>query len=122
MQCELDNPALAHNCTWSLLQVDPMATTSFLGYVVAMYSVGQLVASPLFGVWSNYRPVREPILVSIIFNILANLVYAYVNAFPSQKKFVLLISRTFVGFGAGKWWNVRPSWLKMMLEVSAVDV
>jgi ceroid-lipofuscinosis MFS transporter 7 len=84
-----------------LLKVDPSSTTTFLGYVVAMYSVGQLVASPLFGVWSNYRPVREPLLISISFNIVANLLYSYVDAFPDDKKFVLLVARTFVGFGAG---------------------
>ena len=68
-----------------------------------MYSVGQLVASPLFGVWSNYRPVREPLLISISFNIVANLLYSYVDAFPDDKKFVLLVARTFVGFGAGEY-------------------
>ena len=86
----------------TLHQVDPTATASFLGYVVAAYSLGQLVASPFFGVWSNYRPVREPLVVSTIINVAANIVYAYGNAFPSGKKWVLLVSRAFVGFGAGE--------------------
>ena len=88
--------------THVLHQVDPSATASFLGYVVAAYSLGQLVASPFFGVWSNYRPVREPLVVSTIINVAANIVYAYANAFPSDKKWVLLVSRAFVGFGAGE--------------------
>ncbi|CAG5115757.1 unnamed protein product [Candidula unifasciata] len=34
---------------WPFLQVlNPSASTSFLGWVVAAYSVGQLVASPIF--------------------------------------------------------------------------
>ena len=60
------------------------------------------MASPFFGVWSNYRPVREPLVVSTIINVAANIVYAYANAFPSDKKWALLVSRAFVGFGAGE--------------------
>ncbi|XP_048453878.1 major facilitator superfamily domain-containing protein 8 isoform X2 [Rhincodon typus] len=60
-----------------------------------------MVASPLFGAWSNYRPRREPLIVSIFINVSANVLYGYVHAFPSHNKYYMLLSRAFIGFGAG---------------------
>uniref|UniRef100_A0A4W3JL43 Major facilitator superfamily domain containing 8 n=1 Tax=Callorhinchus milii TaxID=7868 RepID=A0A4W3JL43_CALMI len=84
-----------------LLKVDTTADSSFLGWVIAAYSLGQMVASPLFGLWSNYRQRREPLIISILINVMANLLYAYVSAIPSHKKYFMLMARAFVGFGAG---------------------
>uniref|UniRef100_UPI00398EB02E major facilitator superfamily domain-containing protein 8 isoform X1 n=2 Tax=Pristiophorus japonicus TaxID=55135 RepID=UPI00398EB02E len=87
---------------WPFLRkVDKTADTSFLGWVVAAYSLGQMVASPLFGVWSNYRPRREPLIISILINVAANVLYGYVHAPPSHNKYYMLLGRAFVGFGAG---------------------
>ncbi|XP_078395708.1 major facilitator superfamily domain-containing protein 8 isoform X2 [Cetorhinus maximus] len=87
---------------WPFLQkVDNSADASFLGWVVASYSLGQMVASPLFGAWSNYRPRREPLIISIFINVAANILYGYVHALPSHNKYYLLLSRAFIGFGAG---------------------
>ncbi|XP_007908879.1 major facilitator superfamily domain-containing protein 8 isoform X1 [Callorhinchus milii] len=83
-----------------LLKVDTTADSSFLGWVIAAYSLGQMVASPLFGLWSNYRQRREPLIISILINVMANLLYAYVSAIPSHKKYFMLMARAFVGFGA----------------------
>lgn len=78
------------------------ATTQFLGWVVASYSFGQLVASPFFGVWADWRPTREPLIVSLIINIVFNLLYSYAGAFSEDiSGTIMLISRAFVGFGAG---------------------
>ncbi|XP_026155207.1 major facilitator superfamily domain-containing protein 8 [Mastacembelus armatus] len=87
---------------WPYLQkIDDTANASFLGWVVAAYSLGQMVASPIFGVWSNYRPRREPLVCSIFINVSANIYYAYVYLPRTNNKFHMLISRAFVGFGAG---------------------
>ncbi|KAJ0055539.1 hypothetical protein NL108_005370, partial [Boleophthalmus pectinirostris] len=87
---------------WPYLQkIDPSADASFLGWVVAVYSLGQMIASPLFGLWSNHRPHREPLICSISINLLANIYYAYVNLPKTANKYHMLISRAFVGFGAG---------------------
>uniref|UniRef100_A0A7N8YHM9 Major facilitator superfamily domain containing 8 n=1 Tax=Mastacembelus armatus TaxID=205130 RepID=A0A7N8YHM9_9TELE len=86
---------------WPYLQkIDDTANASFLGWVVAAYSLGQMVASPIFGVWSNYRPRREPLVCSIFINVSANIYYAYVYLPRTNNKFHMLISRAFVGFGA----------------------
>uniref|UniRef100_A0A671PE88 Major facilitator superfamily (MFS) profile domain-containing protein n=1 Tax=Sinocyclocheilus anshuiensis TaxID=1608454 RepID=A0A671PE88_9TELE len=81
--------------------IDESADASFLGWVVAAYSLGQMVASPLFGLWSNHRPRREPLICSIFINVSANIYYAYVYLPPSHKTIHMLLARTFVGIGAG---------------------
>ncbi|XP_046576329.1 LOW QUALITY PROTEIN: major facilitator superfamily domain-containing protein 8-like [Haliotis rubra] len=88
---------------WPFLQVlDPSATADFLGWVVAAYSVGQLVASPLFGIWANCRgQSREPLVASITLGIGANIMYAYLQTIPGPKGLLMIISRGLIGFGAG---------------------
>lgn len=87
---------------WPYLQrVDPSADATFLGWVVAAYSLGQMIASPLFGLWSNHRPRREPLVCSIFINLSANIYYAYVYLPITGNKYHMLMSRAFVGFGAG---------------------
>lgn len=87
---------------WPYLQkVDGSTTASFLGWVVAAYSLGQMLASPLFGLWSNHRPRREPLVCSILINLFANIYYAYAYLPPSHNKLHVLVSRVLVGFGAG---------------------
>ncbi|XP_075785997.1 major facilitator superfamily domain-containing protein 8 isoform X2 [Pelodiscus sinensis] len=87
---------------WPYLQkIDLTADASFLGWIIASYSLGQMIASPLFGLWSNYRPRREPLVVSIAISVAANCLYAYVHLPASHNKYYMLIARALVGFGAG---------------------
>ncbi|KAI4808761.1 hypothetical protein KUCAC02_000807 [Chaenocephalus aceratus] len=65
------------------------------------YSLGQMLASPLFGLWSNHRPRREPLVCSILINLFANIYYAYAYLPSSHNKLHVLVSRVLVGFGAG---------------------
>ncbi|XP_040527349.1 major facilitator superfamily domain-containing protein 8 isoform X7 [Gallus gallus] len=82
-------------------EIDPTADASFLGWIIASYSIGQMVASPLFGLWSNYRPRREPLVVSTAISVAANCLYAYVHLPHSHNKYYMLTARALVGFGAG---------------------
>ena len=102
--------ALALRCRVELLptslsvQVDVHVSTKFLGWVVAAYSVGQLVASPLLGFWADHRPTREPLIISLIFNVVFSVLYCYAGAFTAQHQlsgWVVLVSRAFIGIGAG---------------------
>lgn len=87
---------------WPYLQkIDRTADTSFLGWVIASFSLGQMVASPIFGLWSNYRPRKEPLIVSIFISVAANCLYAYVHVPASHNKYYMLVARGLVGFGAG---------------------
>lgn len=83
------------------LQIDPTADASFLGWIIASYSIGQMVASPLFGLWSNHRPRREPLVISTAISVAANCLYAYVHVPHSHNKYYMLTARALVGFGAG---------------------
>uniref|UniRef100_A0A5G2QXF2 Major facilitator superfamily domain containing 8 n=1 Tax=Sus scrofa TaxID=9823 RepID=A0A5G2QXF2_PIG len=86
---------------WPYLQkIDQTADASFLGWVIATFSLGQMAASPLFGLWSNYRPRKEPLIVSIFISVAANCLYAYVHLPPSHNKYYMLVARGLVGFGA----------------------
>lgn len=93
---------------WSInfLQTDDSTDASFLGWVVAAYSIGQMVASPIFGWWSNHRPRREPLVCSISINLAANIYYAYAYLPKTYNKYHILMSRVFVGFGAGDHLNI----------------
>ncbi|KAF7252249.1 Major facilitator superfamily domain-containing protein 8 [Varanus komodoensis] len=84
-----------------LQQVDKTADESFLGWIIASYSIGQMIASPFFGAWSNYRPRREPLVVSTAISVAANCLYAYVHLPASHNKYYMLAARALVGFGAG---------------------
>ncbi|XP_065530529.1 major facilitator superfamily domain-containing protein 8 isoform X2 [Lathamus discolor] len=87
---------------WPYLQkIDPTADASFLGWIIASYSIGQMVASPLFGLWSNYRPRREPLVISTAISVAANCLYAYVHVPHSHNRYYMLAARALVGFGAG---------------------
>lgn len=87
---------------WPYLQkIDPSADTGFLGWVIASYSLGQMIASPLFGLWSNHRPRREPLVVSICILVAASCLYAYVHVPAAHNKYYMLIARAFIGFGSG---------------------
>ncbi|XP_060035089.1 major facilitator superfamily domain-containing protein 8 [Erinaceus europaeus] len=87
---------------WPYLQkVDPTADAGFLGWVTASFSLGQMLASPLFGCWSNRRPRREPLLVSLALSVAANCLYAYVHAPAAHNKDYMLLARGLAGFGAG---------------------
>lgn len=78
------------------------ASTTFLGIVVAGYSLGQLVTSPVLGIWSDRRPTREPLLVSLIVCVVANVGYCYASALSSQGEYVVLAARVLVGASAGR--------------------
>ncbi|XP_030047606.1 major facilitator superfamily domain-containing protein 8 [Microcaecilia unicolor] len=87
---------------WPYLQkIDQTADASFLGWIIASYSLGQMVASPLFGLWSNYRPRREPLLASISLSVAASCLYSYVHVPASHNKYYMLLARTLLGIGAG---------------------
>lgn len=92
------------------LQIDQTADASFLGWVIASFSLGQMVASPIFGLWSNYRPRKEPLIVSIFISVAANCLYAYVHVPASHNKYYMLVARGLVGFGAGNMY-VMYVWL-----------
>ncbi|XP_071950391.1 major facilitator superfamily domain-containing protein 8-like [Antedon mediterranea] len=84
-----------------LTRIDNNATKTFLGWVVASYSLGQLLSSPICGVWGNIRGAREPLVFSLILSIGANLLYAFLQAIKSHNAEYMLVARLLLGFSAG---------------------
>lgn len=99
--CHGQRARIAAACIY--VQVDDEnSTTKFLGWVVASYSFGQLIAAPFFGTWADHRPTMEPLVVAIIINIVFNVVYSYLWVFGSGVAgWMMIASRSLVGFGAG---------------------
>ncbi|XP_019864088.1 PREDICTED: major facilitator superfamily domain-containing protein 8-like, partial [Amphimedon queenslandica] len=78
------------------------SSTSFLGYIVAIYSLGQLLSSPLFGLWSDYQHAMVPLQTGLMMTVVFNILYCYAVVFsPTVGKIVLLVSRALIGAGAG---------------------
>ncbi len=101
-------PTRTHFLLFQLLPKEGMDESSkqqFLSYVVAIYSVGQFIGSLFFGFWSNRRRTIEPLLVSLLFLIGANLYYGFAQDFAESlvfpRQWHVFIARFFVGFGAG---------------------
>ena len=85
------------------LQIDDSASESFLGVIIAAFSLGLILAAPLFGLWSNYRPVLEPLIFSQILYCIGNLLYVYAEDFSNIEKWILFLGRFIVGTGTGQY-------------------
>ena len=85
-----------------LTTMDKHATKSLYGWIVAAFSFGQLVGSPIMGFWANYRSVKEPMFVSLTIFSIASLFYSYCDVFPPAiAPWAMMASRFFIGIGAG---------------------
>ncbi|XP_004363322.1 major facilitator superfamily transporter domain containing 8 [Capsaspora owczarzaki ATCC 30864] len=88
----------------TLLSPKGESTNSFLGYVVAAYSIGQFASSPFFGWWANRAPYKWCLFVSILINVSGNMMYCLSNYTTDDnegQKYVMLIARLVVGLSAG---------------------
>ncbi|XP_065884613.1 major facilitator superfamily domain-containing protein 8-like isoform X2 [Dysidea avara] len=93
--------SLTYGSVWPYYEkIDDSASESFLGLIIAAFSMGQLIFSPLLGIWSNYRPLTEPLIISFIIYIFGNLLYIFAEAFKDIDKWILLASKFTVGAGA----------------------
>ncbi|RUS85196.1 hypothetical protein EGW08_007022, partial [Elysia chlorotica] len=88
---------------WTYLQVlDPGASTSQLGWTVAAFSLGQLIASPIFGAWANMRRShKEPTAFSFSLAALSYSFYAYLESIPGPKNYYMIAARCMLGLSAG---------------------
>uniref|UniRef100_A0A0M3KGN3 MFS domain-containing protein n=1 Tax=Anisakis simplex TaxID=6269 RepID=A0A0M3KGN3_ANISI len=82
--------------------LDHSADLAFLGVIVAVFSVGQTIASPVFGFWSQKtRSVKYPSIVGVILTAFGNVLYAMLPTIKTNAKWYMLVSRVIVGVGAG---------------------
>lgn len=85
-----------------LITMDKHASKALYGWIVAAFSFGQLISSPLFGLWANYQPVKYPMFVSLIIFTIFSFVYSFCGAFSADvAPWVMMVSRFLIGVGAG---------------------
>ena len=84
--------------------MDENATENFFGLIVSVYSLGQIISSPLVGWWSNKsRQTKSCLYYGIITMLTGNIIYFFTGIIPFEKKYVILISRFITGFGSCKY-------------------
>ncbi|VDK57653.1 unnamed protein product [Anisakis simplex] len=84
-------------------QLDSDATMSFFGWINTAYSLGQMIASWVFGYW-NQKTMRakQPACFGLFIMALGNTLYAVLPEVPFQRKWLMLVARLLVGFGSAK--------------------
>uniref|UniRef100_A0A0K0CXK7 MFS domain-containing protein n=1 Tax=Angiostrongylus cantonensis TaxID=6313 RepID=A0A0K0CXK7_ANGCA len=89
-----------------IFELDPSVSESFFGYIVAVYSLGQCVSSPVFGYWSNrikQSPaiqVRLPTIFGLLIMLLGNLIYILIDMLPTGHGYAMALSRAVIGIGS----------------------
>ncbi|CAF1210482.1 unnamed protein product [Adineta steineri] len=90
---------------WPFLQIiDTTSEATFLGWLVAAFSIGQLIASPLIGYITNQTNKNTmPLVISTALIAASNILYAYVQSINNvgmSNKWWLMLSRFIMGIGA----------------------
>ncbi|UJR26170.1 hypothetical protein I4U23_007514 [Adineta vaga] len=90
---------------WPFLQIiDTSAEATFLGWLVAAFSIGQLIASPIIGYVANRTDNNKmPLVASTALIVVSNILYAYVQSINNvglSNKWWLMLSRFIMGIGA----------------------
>nr|CDJ83056.1 Major facilitator superfamily MFS-1 domain containing protein [Haemonchus contortus] len=84
-------------------QLDPTLSASFIGLIMAVSGLGEAVAAPIFGYWTNCTGlIVPPLIASIVMSIVGNVIYMCLNEVPlGLRTYGLLLSRFLNGAGSG---------------------
>ncbi|KAF7634735.1 hypothetical protein Mgra_00005883 [Meloidogyne graminicola] len=95
--------SLYFSSMWPYVQIiDRSINETMFGYIIAVYSVGQIISAPLFGFWSNkIQQVRIPLFVGLTLMFLGNLCYLSLELSTIPKLYILLFGRFMTGMGSG---------------------
>lgn len=78
-----------------------------MGLIVAANPLGQMIFSPLFGLWSNKSgSIRIPLLCSLALFTFASILYSSLEFVTSYVKYWMLISRFLIGVSSGKFFVI----------------
>ncbi|CAD5233542.1 unnamed protein product [Bursaphelenchus xylophilus] len=86
---------------WPFLeQIDKTATENFFGYIIAAYSLSQILTGPIIGHWSQtLHSIIMPAQACLSLTLISNLLYIAIPAFPGHWKYVMLVARVLAGCG-----------------------
>lgn len=95
--------SLYFSALWPYLRtLDSSATETFFGYIVAIYSVGQVLSSPTFGYWSNkIKQVKIPLYVGLFLMFVGNALYIVLELVSFPRKYLMFVGRFITGAGSG---------------------
>ncbi|XP_037969233.2 major facilitator superfamily domain-containing protein 8 [Plutella xylostella] len=84
---------------WPYLdKLEPGSSKEVLGVAVGMNPLGQLLFSPLLGLWANRAASpRAPIITSLLLFVVASVLYAELHLFRPHAKYWMLVARFLVG-------------------------
>ena len=78
--------------------LNPGVTLLFYSWVVGIVPIGQIIASPLYGLWYNRVSTRQPISLNLTLLFLSNILYSCCNLFsPDMAIWMVLVSRLLMG-------------------------
>uniref|UniRef100_A0A8R1DGJ4 MFS domain-containing protein n=1 Tax=Caenorhabditis japonica TaxID=281687 RepID=A0A8R1DGJ4_CAEJA len=85
-----------------LLKLDPTAQLPFFGIILASFSIGQAVGSPIFGTWTQKTETfKVPVATGLLFCCVGNILYGILPTLNWEVQWLMLVSRVLIGFGAG---------------------
>jgi ceroid-lipofuscinosis MFS transporter 7 len=82
--------------------LDADVKLSFYGFVIASFSFGQMLSSPLFGYWSQRtKSTKYPVMFGMMLTSVGNVLYALLPTIGDNSKWLMLVARFIVGLGSG---------------------
>uniref|UniRef100_A0A0N5AG22 MFS domain-containing protein n=1 Tax=Syphacia muris TaxID=451379 RepID=A0A0N5AG22_9BILA len=85
-----------------LAKLEPSSTLNFFGWIMAVFSVGQMVSSKIFGYWVQKTwSSKNPTICGFVFIIIGNFIYALLPLLTSNHGWFMMLSRIIVGIGSG---------------------
>lgn len=85
-----------------VFQLEPGAQKEVLGLAVGANPLGQLVFSPLLGLWANRAgSARAPLLATLALFVLASVLYAELHLTRPHAKYWMVFARFLVGVSSG---------------------
>ncbi|GMS88501.1 hypothetical protein PENTCL1PPCAC_10676, partial [Pristionchus entomophagus] len=84
-------------------QVDSSMGATFVGIIMAISGVGEALAAPIFGYWSNrIGRILPPVYTSIVMSGVGNILYLFLGSFSrSLAPYAIVLSRFLSGAGSG---------------------
>ncbi|XP_050726687.1 major facilitator superfamily domain-containing protein 8-like [Eriocheir sinensis] len=84
-----------------LRQLEPGVSKEMLGWVIAANPLGQMIASPLMGLWGNRTGSnRGAFIATVAIFCIGNFLYAVLSLFGSAARAVMITSRFIVGISS----------------------
>ena len=85
------------------LQIDQRSSTEFYSIIIGLYALGQILASPVFGWWSNRsKSILTASYFGLAFCFVGNALYFFAPLQQPNARFVILAARILVGVGECK--------------------